>query len=407
MKPVINKTSKTILEDNKISIAIMSSFAILTLQYLILIYFNLIGTPSAYRIQLISKIVVGFFYIIALPTVLRRNKFKFLAVFFISIFIFLLNFLLFNENWIFLKDVIFPYFFTCLPSLIYSYSISDWNVLESVMKKTSLLVFIIGSIIGILVFSNRASIGAYSMSISYYLLLPTIVYMDEFLERFTFRSIIIVLVSLVIILVLGSRGAILCVGIFVILKIIRMGKKLSYKTILLYITIPFLMTTFFLSFDIILQNLHDFLLHFGIRSRNITLFLRDQIYLSGRDRLYKDIIQEISKNPILGIGLAGDRRVLGGYYSHNIVLEILGDFGIIAGSLVILSLGILIFIALFYSKDKVISNIIYIWFSIGLVHLMISSSYLIDFKFWIFLGLSLRAVLDKGIMKFKKAGKEV
>jgi len=390
LKPVINKTSKTILEDNKISIAIMSSFAILTLQYLILIYFNLIGTPSAYRIQLISKIVVGFFYIIALPTVLRRNKFKFLAVFFISIFIFLLNFLLFNENWIFLKDVIFPYFFTCLPSLIYSYSISDWNVLESVMKKTSLLVFIIGSIIGILVFSNRASIGTYSMAFSYYMLLPTIVHIDEFLEKFTFKSIFVVSVSLIIILALGSRGAILCVGVFVILKLVQMGKKLSYKTIFIYVIILFLIATFLLLFDTILQNLYDFLLQFGIRSRSIALFLRDDVHLSGRDRLYEDMIQEILDNPVFGIGLAGDRRVIGGY-SHNIFIEVISDFGIIIGGILVLVLAIISYQTLF-SQNKMLSNFIVIWFCIGAVSLMVSGSYLTEFKFWIFLGLAIKSL---------------
>lgn len=397
MNKAINKKSKTILEDKKISIAIMSSFAILTIQYLILIYFDLIGTPSAKGIQLLSKIIVGFFYMIALPTVLKRNKFKLVSVYFISIFIFLLNFLFFNENWLYLKDIIFPYFFTCLPSLIYSYSINDWNVLGSVMKKTSSFVFITGSIIGILVFSNRASIGTYSMAFSYYMLLPTIVHIDEFLEKFTFKSIFVVSVSLIIILALGSRGAILCVGVFVILKLVQMGKKLSYKTIFIYVIILFLIATFLLLFDTILQNLYDFLLQFGIRSRSIQLFLKDDVYLSGRDYLYNDMIRELLDNPVFGIGLAGDRRALGGYYSHNIVLEIIGNFGVIIGSLVILLLGILIFITLF-SKNKVISSLISIWFSIGLVHLMVSSSYLIDFKFWIFLGLSLRAVVNEDIM---------
>ena len=33
------------------------------------------------------------------------------------------------------------------------------------------------------------------------------------------------------------------------------------------------------------------------------------------------IIEAIAKNPILGIGIAGDRVLLEGIYSHNIVLE--------------------------------------------------------------------------------------
>lgn len=384
--------NQRISEDKKISVAIMSSLAILTIQYLILTYFNLIGTSNASRIQLLSKMFVGFFYIIALPIVFKRNKFKFAGVYFISIFIFLLNYLFFRENWIYLKTIIFPFFFTCLPSLIYSYSINDWSVLKDIMRKTSLIVFIVGAIIGALVFTNRAFVGVYSMALSYYMLLPTIVYMDEFLEKFTVRSIIIVLISLIIILALGSRGAIMCFGVFVILKLITTKKKLNYKTILIYIIIIALVIIILLFLDTILENLNNFLLQFGIHSRSIHLFLRDDVYLSGRDYLYEEMIEQIKNNPIFGIGLAGDRRVIGGY-AHNIIIEILANFGIILGSILVFLLAIITFKTLF-SKNKEVSNFIAIWFSIGFIHLMVSSSYLIDFKFWVFIGLAIKGIKE-------------
>ena len=42
-------------DDTKISWALMSSFLILTLQYLVLIYFNLLETSVGSNIQLLSK----------------------------------------------------------------------------------------------------------------------------------------------------------------------------------------------------------------------------------------------------------------------------------------------------------------------------------------------------------------
>ncbi|WP_077369206.1 O-antigen ligase family protein [Anaerosalibacter sp. Marseille-P3206] len=392
--------NKSILEDKKISIAIMSSFVILTIQYLILIYFNLIGTFNGNRIQILSKIIVGLFYIIVLPTVLKRNKFKFVIAYFISIFIFLLNYIFFRENWVYLKTIIFPFFFTSLPSLIYSYSINDWNVLKDVMKKTSLIVFIVGFIIGVLVFSNRASVGTYSMSLSYYMLLPTIVYMDKIIEKFNFKSLIVVLISLLIILAVGSRGAIMCIGVFIILKFITTKKKLNFKTILMYLIIIALIITFLLFLDTILENLYNFLLRFGIHSRSIQLFLQDDLHLSGRDYLYKRMVDETKANPLFGIGLAGDRAIMNGYV-HNLILELIGNFGLIVGVLIITFLGVITFKVLF-SKNKKVSGFMAIWFCIGVVHLMVSSSYLIDFKFWIFLGLSLRATFDKNHVIYKK-----
>jgi len=149
---------KNLLEDKKISIAIMSSFVILTIQYLILITFDLTDTSIGNIIQMTSKALVGIFYFRALSPVWRRNKTKFFGVYYISIFIFLLNALLFKENWIHLKSIIFPYFFMCLPSFIYSYSIKDWTVLKNVMNKASLVVFFVGLALGILVFSDKASV---------------------------------------------------------------------------------------------------------------------------------------------------------------------------------------------------------------------------------------------------------
>lgn len=383
-----NLNLKSIDRDKKISIALMSSFSVLALQYLILTYFNLMGTQSANRIQLISKLIVGFLYLMALPIVLKRNKFKFAAIYFISIFVFLLNFLFFPDNWPYLVSIIFPYFFICIPSLVYSYSINDWNVLADIMKNTGNFVFIVSLAIGILALFNKASIGAYSMTLSYYMLLPTIIYLNEFLERLSIKHFFAILISIFIIISLGSRGPILCIGVFAVLKLVQMGKKLSRKTLFIYILILFVNFAFLLSFDTILQNLSNFLLRFGIHSRTVALFLRNDIYLSGRDYLYKNMIYEIIENPIFGIGLTGDRRVIGGY-SHNIFIEILSGFGIIIGSIVILLLATISYRALF-TKNRALGNFTSIWFCVGAVSLMVSGSYLTDFQFWIFLGLAIK-----------------
>ncbi|MBU5294113.1 O-antigen ligase family protein [Anaerosalibacter bizertensis] len=390
--------NQNIIEDKKISIALMSYFAILTVQYFILGYFNLRKTSYAGNIQLLSKIIVGIFYLIALPIVLKRNKREFISVYIVSILIFLFNYMFFIDNRIYLKNIIFPYFFTCLPALIYSYSINDWSVLKGVMKKTSILVFITGSTIAVMVFVKIISIGTYSMPLAYYMLLPTIVYMDELLEKFSFKSLFISMMSLFVILALGSRGPIMCIGVFTILKVINISKDLNYKTIAIYLMITAIGLIVLFYFDTILESLYNLLLNFEIRSRSIELFLKDEIDLSGRDRLYEKVIQEIKNNPISGIGLAGDRSVINGTYAHNIIIEILANFGIILGGALLLSLIFISFKALFTS-NKYVSNFIAIWFSIGFIHLMVSSSYITDLKFWIFLGLISRFVKDNKTIK--------
>ncbi len=376
-------------EDKKISIAIMSSFAVLTIQYLLLIYFHLIGTKSGQAIQLISKGIVGLLYLLALPVVLKRNRIKFIGVYFIAIFIFILNYGIFIENRIYLKPLIFPLFFTCLPSLIYAYSIKNWDVLMDIMEKVSKVVFIVGVLIAALVFAGHSSVGSYSMSLSYYMLLPAIMYMNDFLNNISLKVGAALAVSLLVILSLGSRGAVLCIGVFTILKLIKNLKKVTYTRLFIYIILFAIVFVGFIFFDEILEYIYNFLLNYGIKSRSIRLFQRDNIHLSGRDIIYAKVFNEILKSPILGLGLAGDRVILSGSYAHNIFIELLVNFGVIIGLILVITL-LLIIIKSVFTKDLIKYNIIIIWISLGFISLLVSNSYLLDFKFWILLGLSLR-----------------
>lgn len=128
-------------DDQKISIAIMASFIVLTIQYFLLIYFNLIGTGIGSGIQLFSKIMVGVLFLYALPAVLKRSLGKFIGVYFVAILIFLINYLFFPQNHLYLKQLIFPLFGMCLPAFIYTMSLRDLDVFKRVMVKASYLVF--------------------------------------------------------------------------------------------------------------------------------------------------------------------------------------------------------------------------------------------------------------------------
>ena len=117
------------------------------------------------------------------------------------------------------------------------------------------------------------------------------------------------------------------------------------------------------------------------------------VYLSGRENIYQLIIKAITDNPVLGIGIAGDRLLIGGY-AHNLLLEVLVDFGLIIGSILIVTLLLLIAKNLL-TKDSERYNMIIIWISLGLVPLIVSGSYLTNTNFWILLGLMASNVLSR------------
>lgn len=377
-------------DDKKISMALISSFVILTIQYFILIYFNLLGTSAGARVQLLSKILVGIAFAYALPIVLRRNKIKFMATYFIGIFIFSIHYLFFAENQVYLKGLIFPFFFMCLPAFVYSISLSDWDVLKQNMKKASVLIFTLGVILGTLIFSGKLSVGAYSMSLSYYMLLPAVIFLEEFIEKFSLKAFLFSITSVIVILALGSRGAILCIIVFVVLKSIRFNltnSKILFNLIAIGIIIPS-----FIYLEYILKFIYNLLLNFGIESRSILLFLREDVHLSGRDYIYQNTIRGIAESPILGLGLGGDRQINGGGYVHNFFLEVLANFGLIVGGMLLVVMMLLILKSLLVNDKKKYSMVI-IWLSIGFVQLMISSSYLIDINFWILLGLLVKVTM--------------
>lgn len=383
--------------DQKISLALMASFVILTIQYFILIYFDLLETTDASRIQLISKGIVGLAYLYALPIVIKRSKIKLIGIYSLGVFVFLLHYLLFPENSFYMKGVIFPFFFMCLPALVYSMSIRNWNTLQNSMIKASLIVLIVGTVLGVLVLFGKATVGGYSMSLSYYMLLPMIIILNELFDNYSLKTLIFSLIALAIILSLGSRGPILCVMVFVLLKIMRPFTKLTYTKLLFFLT-TFTATLFIVIYlDSILHYINDLLLNFGIRSRTIALFFREGVHLSGRENIYPKIVEAIQDNPLLGIGIAGDRLITGGY-AHNLFLEVLASFGIIVGSALLIALLYLI-IKNLLTKDKQKYNMIIIWVSLGFIPLIVSGSYLISMNFWLLTGLMIAGLVNsKNIM---------
>lgn len=388
----VDTTCLDIRDDAKISTALMSSFVILTIQYCILASFDLLDS-NFLVFQIVSKLLVGLAYLSAFPVVLKRMKVKFVIIYLIAAVIFVLNILIFPENGSYLKKIIFPFFFTCLPTFIYTLSLKNWAQLKQAMKKASIIIFVFGFILFILIFTGRLNMKEYSMSFSYYMLIPLTIYLDEFFEKPSIKNLIFSLVTMLMILLIGSRGALLCIVVFVVLKLIRLDFKTSYKKMLLIGGIIIVLTITILYSNDILQFLYNYFMSKGIQSRSIILFLDKGLYLSGREILYNGIIKEILDNPIIGIGLAGDRRTIASY-SHNIVLEIFSGFGLIVGTIILSFLAILILKSL-TMREKEKYNMSIIWLALGFVSLMVSGSYLEEMSFWIFLGLISNDILIK------------
>ncbi|MEI4768789.1 O-antigen ligase family protein [Psychrobacillus sp. FJAT-51614] len=389
---VLNKS-----DDQKISIAIMASFVVLTIQYFLLINFNLIGTSNGSIVQLLSKILVGVLFLYALPAVLKRSLLKFIGFYFVASLIFILNYLFFPNNHLYLKGLIFPFFGMCLPALVYTLSLRDLDVFKQVMKKASYLVFFFGALLGLIIVSGNATAGSYSMALSYYMLLPAILFLDSLIDKYSTRALLFSLISIFVILALGSRGALLCIVVFVLLKMVRGIFKLSYTKVFYNLLVIVSLVFLSLNLDKLLNMLYEILNKYDINSRSIELFLSGEVHLSGRDYIYENLVKAVMDNPFFGLGFGADRRIIGkdGGYAHNLFLELVVNFGIVAGGIASIIFLFLLIRSLFI-KDINNYHLIIVWISLGFVHLMVSSSYITDIKFWILMGLLIKLNIETG-----------
>ena len=391
LKTTIRKDQR---EERRISQALMASFVILTVQYFVLVSLNLMDTPMGARVQLMSKAVVGIVFLYALPIVLKRSLKRFLFVYWGAALLFMIHYFVFPQNQVQMQTLFMDIFFISMPTFIYSMAISDFDIFKRSMQQAASIVMVFGTLTAIYAFTGRASVGTYSMSLSYYMLLPTLIYIDRMIDKFSFRHLLLFLVSLVVIISLGARGPLMCIGVFFLLKIMKPDAKWTKLRVMVFGSLIAGLVGGIVFLNEILLLLDNFFRGFGISSRTLRLLMRGNIHLSGRERLYQLVLPEIGDRPFTGIGLAGDYRIIGNYV-HNFFIEVLGNFGIVLGGLLIGLLLILVLRLLRNSYEQAY-GLIALWLSLGFVHLMVSGSYLIDIQFWIFLGIVVNFSLGTG-----------
>lgn len=200
------------------------------------------------------------------------------------------------------------------------------------------------------------------------------------------------------VLLIGNRGSTVAIFCFIALYVLFCTKnvrKVKYVVIfscIVCICISLFSVNTLVDMEVVLESV-------GIRSRNITKILDNTFIESGRDEGYDIAIEQILHgNNWIGLGVGGD-QVLVGNYPHNIILELLLQYGNIIGvvlSVVLIYKTVRIFV---FCKDKSWKSIFIACFCISIIKLWFSSTYWYELWFWAYL-----VVLGKigRQMKYKK-----
>ncbi len=235
----------------------------------------------------------------------------------------------------------------------------------------------------------------YDMVFGYELCIGVLFLLNKYKKKKNIYDFIFSLTGIIMILIRGSRGPVLVIGVFLIIKFL-FSQYNTTKKILYLFSLLLIVSLAIIYKENILELMINILEKFNIYSRSLVYFLSNNTEsLQERQLISNIIIKKIIDFNPLGYGVFSDRVFLQGIgpYTHNFVLEILLDFGWIIGSLVLYTIGLLIFNAF---KNKNWSNLVVIFVSYVFVELMFTNSYLVLSYFWIMLGILLNASSFKG-----------
>ena len=223
------------------------------------------------------------------------------------------------------------------------------------------------------------------MTFSYNLLLPTTFLLLRCILDFRWYRLLLSVLGGILILIAGCRGALLGLIASVLSFVFLVGKmpiKNRNRAKLLLILLAIVVWAFY---DQILNFIAQTLNSMGIGSRTINMLI-DANFTddSGRSELQKIILRYIN---VFGHGLWGDRILLYGRYPHNLLMEILYDFGLLPGTLLIVGL---IYVLLHGARQATESKniIICALISTGFVKLIFSGSFVnIEPALYVLIGL--------------------
>ena len=243
-----------------------------------------------------------------------------------------------------------------------------------------------------------ATDGSY-MTFSYNILIMVMLWILLTVYNPTILRVIGTIAFVCIIVVYGARGPLLCIAVsFGLFLLYKFADSSVWKKILQIILCVVGSFSIVSAKNIIL----DFLLTLNPESRTLYLLKNSNLdALSGRDIYYEVLKNKINQNWILPHGIYSDRLALASgsstssnldlsaFYAHNLPMEIMYQFGAVFGCILLLLLLFKVvssYHLLFKLKDYKYA-IVYCAFFTGITTLFFSSSYLINERFWLALGL--------------------
>lgn len=276
----------------------------------------------------------------------------------------------------------------------------DLEVLMKYLWRGSLITLLLAIVVFVTLLSSKSSVDY--MSFAYMMLSPIMIC---FIEGWRKKGILLAfpVIASGVLFVIGCRGAAVALAFFLVVCFLdlyfRGGGTVRHLFVKLIMVIGAVLIGLNLNF--IMKKMVILLDSFGFSSRTLEALLLGKglfIRSDGRQSIWKQAIDSIG---IMGKGLFGDRTVIldeyhNPVYPHNFILEVMVDFGMVIGSILVLSFIVLVIKAVFKSyksNDMQKIQMTYAMLTILLIKHMVSASFLTSFDFWFYIGLAMNLII--------------
>lgn len=251
----------------------------------------------------------------------------------------------------------------------------------------------------------------YSVAFGYRVLPVALLFLYCALKEKRLSDLVVSVVCIFLILVAGSRGPILFVGVFVVLYILTNLASSGRKWIAIAL-IAAGSIGLYLVYEPLIMMLTDLLAKAGLSSRFLTKLIEGTISTdSGRSVIWNAAVKMIRAKPF-GYGFMGSRhvitRLIYAGYPHSIVLEMLIDFGVVFGGLILAVILIGSLRILFHKRERRWKGVYLIYFSAA-CGLLISLTFWSEATFWMCLGIAANraAAIRESRLERKAAKREM
>lgn len=380
---------------------------------------NFISNDLERNVDRILFIIEGSIISVTLALIFIKQPKKIFCIYTFSGIIFLLYYLLFPSNRHAMLIGSTSFFLYNLTSFILFTEISKDKKMFEMLIKITKYVFLFSIIYFIILLIKNETL--YNLWLAKYFLFTNIFMFYDFYKNKRITSGIVSIICLMILGTTGSRTYFIVSVLFMIMNLtIILTRKIKKMPItkrkLVIISVVILLISIIIllmNYQRIFNGLYNFFSKSGIEIRILRLLSTGNFFTSN-DRIntiYPMSIDLIKQNWIFGTGICGDRtrifekyqqtnRIqtgvdITGYYSHNLILELYSNFGVIISTLIV---GTVVYGYYKTIKDrrKNISCIVCLSF-ISILPLMLTGTMWNNIYLWSLLGLICANILNRDV----------